>query len=55
MNYTAQQEQYCLKAKMLCDYLKTELLMIDNLSGKKHFVREINNLKKIVNEKYWNL
>lgn len=55
MSSNIEQEQHCLNIKILCDYLRTDILFVDDFPGKNHYLSELKKLKKIANEKYWSL
>ena len=50
-----EQEQACINIKLLCDYIKTEILKIDNFPNRKHYYRELKKLKEIADKTYWKL
>lgn len=50
-----EQEQYCLQAKALCDALRTKLYLINDFKSREYFNKKLKQIKKEVDEIYWEL
>lgn len=53
--YVQEQEQKCLEAKRTIDILRIQLLEIENFHYYKTWNYKLKNLKKQINDIYWDL
>lgn len=50
-----EQEGYCLQSKVLIDYLRTKLILIDDFRDYRYWDNKLKELKQKVDSIYWKI